>query len=129
MDNSFPFRMLSSVDAETSVVAVAGELDIQSARPLQAVFEQAVGECRTPRLICDLSAVRFLSSSGLHVLVDASELAERAGVELVFREPSTAVRRVLEIVRVDGGMTVVPPVAPASGPAWRRTGHGRQNSA
>jgi anti-sigma B factor antagonist len=75
---------------------VGGELDMLTA-PLLAEeigSQLAVG----PRaVIIDLTAVSFLGSSGLFVLVQAKEAASRDGVSLSIVADSQAVLRPLEI--------------------------------
>ena len=48
MDSSVTFRILSSVDPDAMVVAVAGELDIFTAPRLRVVLQRVVAECGTP---------------------------------------------------------------------------------
>jgi stage II sporulation protein AA (anti-sigma F factor antagonist) len=53
-------------------------------------------------LVIDLSAVTFLDSSGIRVLVHAYQALNEAGGSLRVRGATGVVRRALEIVGLDG---------------------------
>ena len=60
-----------------SVVTVGGEIDVHTAPRLRAELGEALaGHADGPAFV-DLTAVTFISSAGLAVLVDASEEAQR----------------------------------------------------
>jgi anti-sigma B factor antagonist len=50
----------------------------------------------------DMSAVTFLDSSGIGMLVAARRAAEVKGITLKLREPGPMVRMVLEVANLDG---------------------------
>ena len=54
-----------------------------------------------PEVSIDLSALRFLDSSGLGVMVRAKKLAHRHGTKLVFRNVQPAVQTVLRAARLE----------------------------
>jgi anti-anti-sigma factor len=49
----------------------------------------------------DLSAVRFIDSSGLGLMIRAKKLAAGQGTELQFLAPAPPVRNVIQIARLD----------------------------
>jgi len=73
------------------VVSAIGEVDLDTVREFQAAVDSAL-EGAPARLIFELGQTSFMDSSGLAVLVMASN---RAKVSI--RNPSTMVRRVVEI--------------------------------
>ena len=82
--------------ADTTVLAVRGEIDTLTAAAFTAATEEllaASGEI----LVMDLTEVRFLASSGLAVLISAAHRAEDRGVRLRLVVSSRAVRRPLEV--------------------------------
>lgn len=88
---------------------VAGEIDASSVRVLADHLEplpEGRGE-----VLLDLAEVTFVDSSGLRVLIDAHQRAERGGRRLVLVEPSPVVRRLLDISGLDGLLHVRPDVA------------------
>jgi anti-anti-sigma factor len=79
------------------IVILSGELDSSNAASLEA----AVGSLtagRPERLIFDLSALRFMDSAGIAVLIGATRKVD--GVYL--RNPSRIVRRVIEVTGLAG---------------------------
>ena len=70
-----PFRVeLHWPSRGVGMVDVAGEIDMHTAQKLEEVLA-AAGECRPHRLIVDLSAVGFIDSIGLSVLVRNAKTA------------------------------------------------------
>jgi anti-anti-sigma factor len=80
------------------VVFAAGELDIAGASTLvDLVMEAAARVDRGGCVVLDLADVSFLDVGGLRALHRVDDLATRAGVHLVLRDPSPAVRRLLAL--------------------------------
>jgi anti-sigma B factor antagonist len=88
------------LDRTTQVVAVDGDLDIAAAPAFAAALDDAIDSGRT-RLVIDLSRVRFMDSTAIHVVVAAArELRQRLGkLALVAADPN--VRRLVELTRLD----------------------------
>jgi anti-anti-sigma factor len=74
------------------VTTVRGELDIASADTLSAALDKVAAE---ERVVLDLSAVDFMDSSGLAVVLRQSMRRRDAGGLLQIRRPSVSVRRIL----------------------------------
>ncbi len=78
---------------------VAGEIDMSTA---PSVHEAAMVAFRHhPTLDIDLSAVTFMDSSGLQMLLATMQRAERHGGHLRLLHPTSSVLRVLEVTGVD----------------------------
>jgi anti-sigma B factor antagonist len=60
----------------TVVVAVAGEIDLDTAPMLHAAVRAAIDRTAGQACIVDLTAVTFLGSAGLTALVDAANVSE-----------------------------------------------------
>jgi anti-sigma B factor antagonist len=94
-DISYPVREVGGC----SVVAAGGELDLWTCPALRKALHVAAESSR--RLVIDLTAVTFLDSSGIGVLLDAHvQRRHRAPVVLV--GAVGMVRRVLEVSGVSG---------------------------
>ena len=78
--------------ADTWIITVAGEVDLDCRDRFQAAVEQATRD-EPAKLVFDVAAVRFMDSSGLAVMVAAAQQA--GSVEV--RSASPAMRRVIEI--------------------------------
>jgi anti-sigma B factor antagonist len=83
-------------DVPGAVVLVAGELDIGTAAPLRDALLDLGDRGATP-IVVDLAGVDFIDSSGVSLLVEAKQRADAAGKELVLRQPTPRVMRVLEV--------------------------------
>lgn len=80
-----------SLDASGSpVIAIVGEVDMSNVESIEAELESVLAE-RPARLVFDLSALSFIDSSGIAVLLRAAEKTD----QLELRNPSTIVRRVI----------------------------------
>lgn len=91
-----------SITPTSDGVAIAGEIDAHTAPAVAAALAAAEHD----PLIVDLSAVDFVDSSGLRVLLEAHQARKAAGNSLVLAQPSPAVQRVLDVAGVDGYLTV-----------------------
>ena len=86
-------------------VRATGELDIASAERLLARIGEVEGSAK--RVLLDLSALKFMDSSGLRALIQIEGRSRRNGFEFVVVAPSPPVREVLEITRTNTYLTVV----------------------
>ena len=95
------FSCLASVDQGEAVVAVHGELDMSTApalsRSLAGVLDQ-----HPQRLTLELAALSFIDSTGLTLLVRTSKRLKEHEGALQLAHATPPVRRVLEIVGLDG---------------------------
>jgi anti-sigma B factor antagonist len=87
--------------AGVPIVSVSGELDSSNAATLEAAVAP-VAAAHAERLVFDLSALRFMDSAGIAVLVGVA--AKVNAVQL--REPSDAVRRVIELTGLTGVLPI-----------------------
>jgi anti-sigma B factor antagonist len=89
----------ASQDAHAWTVKVRGDLDASSAPQLGAVLLELIDH--DARLVAvDLEGVDFLDSSGLRVILAASERLAKQNGQLFLQGVSAAVERVLEITGV-----------------------------
>ena len=86
------------------VVSLAGELDLYNANAVREALLECCAES-PERLIVDLSAVKFIDSTALGVLIEArTRLANKRGFLLA--APGLETRRALEISGLDRHFTV-----------------------
>lgn len=78
------------------VVVVSGEIDMKTAPTLLAVASSALTQDDVVTVRLDLSAVSFLDSSGLGVLVTLHERAVGCGRSLIVGNLRPGQRRVIE---------------------------------
>ena len=86
------------------VVSLAGELDLYNAHEVRDALLECCAESPN-RLVVDLSAVKFIDSTALGVLIEArTKLENRRGFLLA--APGLETRRALEISGLDRHFTV-----------------------
>jgi anti-sigma B factor antagonist len=89
-----------------AIVTVRGELDLVTARDLEAALDRVTAGARNT-IVVDLSHVSFADSTGLSVLVKGQQAAHREGLVFVVRSPQRRVRRVLELSGLDAVLHIV----------------------
>lgn len=101
------------------IIRLFGDLDIRSARELQATLSEAVGD-RTRELAIDLRKVSFIDSTALGALVRASEQLRNQGRALTLAIlPGGPVEGLLDVSGLHERFSVVsglPETAPGSTP-------------
>jgi len=92
-------------NGRATVLAVAGELDLASSPTLEEALDAVTGT--TPELlILDLSALEFMDSTGLSVLVRAHQRALEAGRRFALVKGSPQVQRLLTLTGIDDRIMV-----------------------
>ena len=104
---------VSGGDAYT-VVALAGESDVYTYDQLRSALE-AEATRGVPLRSVDLSALEFMDSSGVQVLLDIRVMMNDRGGKLALAGPQNTVARVLNLVGADQLIPVYPSVEEAVG--------------
>jgi anti-anti-sigma factor len=86
-----------------TVVVLAGELDLYNATEVRTVLGEAI-DSGVDRIVVDLSAVEFVDSTALGVLIEASSKIGRERLRLA--APHVATRRTLEVSGLDRHLSV-----------------------
>ncbi|MDA0174412.1 STAS domain-containing protein [Solirubrobacter taibaiensis] len=95
-----------SVDADTHVVAVAGEIDLFTAPEFKQRVSAPIDEGRT-HVIVDLTETTFIDSSSLGVLIGAHRRLRRLEGRLVIVCSNDAIIKTFRITGLDGVFTIV----------------------
>lgn len=85
------------VESRSVIVAIEGELDIATADDLREHVQQAMDE-HGPWLILDLSALDFMDSSGLNVIISTYRSVREAGGALSLAALNERVTKVVRLV-------------------------------
>jgi anti-sigma B factor antagonist len=88
-----------SVGRDATTVVIRGELDLVTAPVLDEQLSLAVAN-KPARLVLEMSGTDFMDC-GCARLIAAARSALPAGADLTIRQPSRAVRRVLELTGLD----------------------------
>jgi anti-anti-sigma factor len=90
-------------DSDPRIVWIRGEVDMSNVVTVESDLTGALSG-RPPRVVFDLSELRFIDSSGIAVLLRA---AEKTG-SLRLRNPSSVVQRIIDAT----GLTEILPTEP-----------------
>jgi len=99
MSNSVPaadFAVTSELRGEAATVAVRGEVDVYTAPQLRDELYRVIGD-GAKQVVLDLSAMTFIDSTGLGVVVGSLKRVRESDGDLILRSPSRSTRKVLDI--------------------------------
>ncbi len=99
-------RLVSTVAAGHTVVAVTGDVDFRDAVEFRTYLTDVVA-VGLP-VVVDLTDVTFMDSTGLGVLIQAHKRLTERGAVLVLVCPDNALRRLLRITALDRVFTIAP---------------------
>ena len=88
---------VSRDDSGDTVLSVVGAVDLVSKDELIEVGLRELDRAGCRRLVLDMAGVSFMDSSGLSVLVALDNEAQPRDAEIVVREPSHRVERLLAL--------------------------------
>jgi len=112
-------RFRESRHDHACVFHLEGEIDLHYAPALRALFEaKAKARCRA--LLADLSAVTFIDSTGISVLLEYLRDATEFDGQFCIAAPTAHVRMVFEIVQLEKALPIFDSVSEAV--AAMRTG-------
>jgi anti-sigma B factor antagonist len=104
--SSSPFEVTIEQRAGAVHVKMAGELDISTAARLEDDLRRVEAE-RPELLVLDLTALTFMDSTGLRLLITADSRARAEGRRLALIQGSEMVQRVLRLTRLDERLHIV----------------------
>ena len=96
-----------------TLVEIAGEADVTNTDDLRRLLDEEVSQ--QPRtLIIDLSGLRFMDSSALHVILRANRAMDRQGGVLALAAPREPVAKMLRLTAADQLIPVYSSVSEAT---------------
>ena len=87
-------------------VHVRGEIDHHTAASIRQGIDAALFEKRPAKLILDLSAVSFMDSSGLGLIMGRYSVMKELGGEMVVWNPSPETRAILKLAGMERLVTI-----------------------
>jgi len=84
-------------DAQGTVLALAGELDLASVPELDRQLQALEGSIPGRRLLIDLGGLDFIDSTGLASMIRAQQSAHANGHRLALRRGQAQVQRLFEL--------------------------------
>ena len=93
-----PFRLEERRNGDCTVLAVHGELDIATVDGVRARLDALQAERRP--VVLDVDGLDFMDSTGIRLVLQAVQDAERSDWEFTVTRGSRAVRRVFEAAAI-----------------------------
>ncbi len=84
----------------TTIVEVTGDIDLYNSPEVRKVLLGALRERRASRVIVNLTAVKYIDSSGVASLVEGLKVSRELGSRFILCGLSPAAREVLELSRL-----------------------------
>ena len=100
-------RIVAEADGHTTVLRLAGELDLASADVLRERVRTLVGHgTALQSLVLDLAGLEFLDVTGLGALLEARRKLAAVGATLTLRRPRPMVVRMLTLLNLEEALQI-----------------------
>jgi anti-sigma B factor antagonist len=83
-----------------TIFDVTGDIDLANSPEVRKALLKELKELRTPRVVMNLSNVRYIDSSGVASLVEGLKASREAGSRFILFGLSTSAREVLQLSRL-----------------------------
>jgi anti-sigma B factor antagonist len=100
------FRVQTHTMGRVTTLALSGELDLVSSPALQRSMDK-LAHSDTELIVVDLSALEFMDSTGLHLLLRAQQQAQEAGRRFALVRGPDQVQRVFNLTGMADTLTIV----------------------
>jgi anti-sigma B factor antagonist len=85
---------------EATIIDITGDIDLSSSPDLRKVLLRELKEKKTPRVIVNMSKVRYIDSSGVASLVEGLKASRDTGMRFALVGLSKGAREVLQLSRL-----------------------------
>ena len=85
---------------KTTIFDVSGDIDLANSPAVRKALLREVREIRTPRVVMNLTKVRYIDSSGVASLVEGLKASRDVGSRFILFGLSTSAREVLQLSRL-----------------------------
>ena len=102
------FTFSSDQTDDTVVVRLAGQFDMAATFTLEPELERLTQETASSALVVDMGGVEFMDSSALGLLLATRQRLQTEDVRFVVADPSTPVRRLLELAGAGDALSIPP---------------------
>jgi anti-sigma B factor antagonist len=85
---------------KTTIFDVSGDIDLANSPEIRKALLREVRENRTPKVVMNLSKVRYIDSSGVASLVEGLKASRDAGSRFILYGLSPSAREVLQLSRL-----------------------------
>ena len=100
-------RITTETDGATTVLRLAGELDLATADQLREQVAALLGKHAGLRhLVVDVAGLEFLDVTGLGALLESRRKLLRTGATMCLRRPRPMVTRMLDLLELEDALHV-----------------------
>jgi len=85
---------------KTTIFDLSGDIDFANSPELRQTLLREIQESRTPRVVLNLSQIRYIDSSGIASLVEGLKASRDLGSRFILFGLSTAARETLQLSRL-----------------------------
>ena len=85
---------------KTVIFDVSGDIDLANSPAVRKALLREMREKRTPRVVMNMSKVRYIDSSGVASLVEGLKASRDVGTRFILFGLSTTAREVLQLSRL-----------------------------
>lgn len=85
---------------KTTIFDLSGEIDFANSPEVRQSVLREIREAHTPRLVLNLSQVRYIDSSGVASLIEGLKASRDLGSRFILIGLSTSAREVLQLSRL-----------------------------
>ena len=85
---------------KTTIFDLSGDIDLANSPAVRKALLKEIRDNRTPRVVMNLSNVRYIDSSGVASLVEGLKAARDVGSRFILFGLSTSAREVLQLSRL-----------------------------
>ncbi len=100
-------RVTYEVRDGTLIVHISGEIDHHSAVAVRTGIDERILSERPERVLLELSAVDFMDSSGLGLIMGRFALQKKCGGTLAILDPSTAVMKMVQLAGMERMVSIL----------------------
>jgi anti-sigma B factor antagonist len=86
--------------AKISIIDISGDIDLASSPQLRSNLLKELKDSKPSRLVLNLTAVRYIDSSGIASLIEGLKAAREAKVRFVLFGLNTTVREVMQLSKL-----------------------------
>lgn len=85
---------------KTTIFDISGDIDFANSPEVRQSLLREIRESRVPRVVVNLSGVRYIDSSGVASLIEGLKASRDLGSRFILFGLSTAAREVLQLSRL-----------------------------
>jgi anti-sigma B factor antagonist len=100
-----PFQVSVRVESDRCEMILSGELDVSTAPLLRHRMAEVTDELET-ELVLDISALTFIDSTGLSLIVSEHKKLKAQGSELIVLSPTRMASRLFELSGLDSILSI-----------------------